>query len=343
MRGNKVVKIALESGSFLGRAEGCLTVRNRNGKIERYPLASDELGQIEVRSGSALSAGSMVSMAYWGIDLVVTTAKGHPVAVLKALDNDSHVLTRVFQYETLKTVKALEIAKQFVLGKIRGQNQVLRKYGLRRNDYSVVETINKLEANSLPTLQRRLNTIEGHCSKRYFQQLFGLLPEFLRPKNRTTFKAYDKMNNLFNLGYTVLSWKVHLALLGAKLEPYLGFLHSLQFGKPSLVCDFEELYRYLVDDFVLRYALNLSDKDFVLKDEDFGFSRKGKREYLKEDKNRAFVKGLNDYFVSTVGVPRMRRGRKQKIETLINEEALLFARYLREETPTWNPRIADLR
>jgi len=343
MRGNKVVKIALESGSFLGRAEGCLTVRDSEGKIERYPLASDELGQIEVRSGSALSVGSMVSMAYWGIDLVVTTAKGHPVAVLKSLDNDSHILTRVFQYETLKTVKAFEIAKQFVLGKIRGQDQVLQKYGLRRNDYSVVEKISKLEANSLPTLQRQLNTIEGHFSNKYFQQIFGLLPESLRPKRRKTFKAYDKANNLFNLGYTVLSWKVHIALINAKLEPYLGFLHSLQFGKPSLVCDFEELYRYLVDDFVLRYALNLSDKDFVLRDEDFGFSRKGKREYLKEDKNRAFVKELNKYFTSMVEVPRIRRGRKQKIETLINEEALLFARYLREEIPTWNPRTADLR
>jgi len=338
-----MVKLALESGSFLGRAEGCLTVRDSEGKIERYPLASDELGQIEVRSGSALSVGSMVSMAYWGIDLVVTTARGHPVAVLKSLDNDSHVLTRVFQYETLKTVKALGIAKAFVIGKIKGQDQVLSKYGLRRNGYSAIETINNLKANSLPTLQRQLNTLEGHCSKKYFQQLFGLLPESLRPKKRTTFKAYDRTNNLFNLGYTVLSWKVHIALLNAKLEPYLGFLHSLQFGKPSLVCDFEELYRYLVDDFVLQYALKLSDKDFVLKNEDFGFSRKGKREYLKEDKNRAFVKALGDYFESKVEVPRIRRGKKQKIETLINEEALMFARYLREEIPTWNPRTADLQ
>ena len=89
--------------------------------------------------------------------------------------------------------------------------------------------------------------------------------------------------------------------------------------------DFEELYRYLVDDFILRCALNLSDKDFVLKDKYFGFYRKGKREYLKEDKNRAFVKRLNDYFASTIEVPRIWRGRKQKIETLINEEALMFA------------------
>lgn len=214
---------------------------------------------------------------------------------------------------------------------------------MRRNDYAVIEAVSKLEANSLPMLQRQLNTIEGQCSNKYFQQLFGLLPEFLRPKNRTTFKAYDKANNLFNLGYTVLSWKVHIGLIKAKLEPYLGFLHSLQFGKPSLVCDFEELYRYLIDDFVLRYALNLSDKDFVLKNEDFGFSRKGKREYLKEDKNRAFVKGLNDYFMSTIEVPRIRRGRKQEIETLISEEAMLFAKYLRGETTHWQPRIAGLR
>jgi CRISPR/Cas system-associated endonuclease Cas1 len=50
-----------------------------------------------------------------------------------------------------------------------------------------------------------------------------MLPEAIRPKRRKAFKAYDKANNLFNVAYTVLSWKVHLALLQAQLEPYLGF------------------------------------------------------------------------------------------------------------------------
>jgi CRISPR-associated endonuclease Cas1 len=343
MKGNKVLSLALESGSFLGRSEGCLTVRDCKGQTQKYPLVSDELGQIEVRSGSTISVGAMVSMAYWGIDLVVSTARGRPVGVLKSLDNSAHVLTRVFQYETLKTAKALGIAKRFVLSKLRGQDQVLSKYGLRRNDYAVVESINKLETKTLAVLQRQLRTIEGHASKTYFQQIFGLFPESLRPKKRQTFKAYDRANNLFNLGYTTLSWKVHLALLGAKLEPYLGYLHWINWGTPALVCDFEELYRYLVDDYVLGYALKLSDKDFVLKDTDYGFNKKGKREYLREDLNKAFFKGLNDYFTRSVEVPRIRKGRRQKIETLINEEALLFAKYLREEIPTWNPRIANLK
>jgi CRISPR-associated protein Cas1 len=344
MKGAKVVKIALDDfGSFLSRKEGCLVIKDREGNTERYPLGENEIGEIQVRSGNAVSVGAMVSCAFWGINVIVLTSRGNPVAVLHSLDNDSHVLTRIYQYETLKTVKALEIAKQFVLGKIRGQDQVLRKYGLRRNDYAIIEAINKLEANSLPMLQRQLNTIEGQCSRRYFQQLFGLLPEFLRPKNRTTFKAYDKANNLFNLGYTVLSWKVHIGLIKAKLEPYLGFLHSLQFGKPSLVCDFEELYRYLVDDFVLRYALSLDTKDFVLKDEDFGFNRRGKREYLNDIKTRDFMRRLNSYFLTKVSVPRMRAGsKKQEIETLIREEAFLFAQYLRNEKQAWIPRTASL-
>jgi len=78
------------------------------------------------------------------------------------------------------------------------------------------------------------------------------MPEKFRPYTRNGFKAYDGVNNIFNLAYEVLGWKVHRAIIGAKLEPYLGFLHSSQFGKPSLICDLQELYRYLMDDFVIE-------------------------------------------------------------------------------------------
>jgi CRISPR/Cas system-associated endonuclease Cas1 len=98
----------------------------------------------------------------------------------------------------------------------------------------------------------------------------------------------------------------------------------------------------LMDDLVIQYARKLDAKDFVLKDEFYGSNRKGKREYLKEDKSRTFVKELNKYFMSTVEVPRVRRGQKQEFESLITEEALLFAKYLRGERSIWNPRVAVL-
>lgn len=55
-----------------------------------------------------------------------------------------------------------------------------------------------------------------------------------------------------------------------------------------------------------------------------------------------FTKRLSDYFRSKVDVPRIMRGERQEIETLINEEALLFAKYLRNEIPSWNPRVVPI-
>jgi CRISPR-associated protein Cas1 len=141
----------------------------------------------------------------------------------------------------------------------------------------------------------------------------------------------------------IRAWKVHRALINAKLEPYLGFLHSEQFGKPSLVCDFQEIYRYLIDDFVIQYCQNVSKRDFTFKTEKAAGQKKGKREYLNDEEIKDFTKKLNDFFETTVEIPRIKVGRKQTIETLTNEEALLFAKYLRNEKETWAPRIADVR
>jgi len=60
---------------------------------------------------------------------------------------------------------------------------------------------------------------------------------------------------------------------------------------------------------------------------------------LKEAKNIDFIKRLNLYFQSKVEIPRTKHGKKQEIETLINEEAYLLAKYLRNERKTWIPRI----
>jgi hypothetical protein len=52
--------------------------------------------------------------------------------------------------------------------------------------------------------------------------------------------------------------------------------------------------------------------------------------------------GLNDLFNGEVEIPRMRYGNKQTLDTLVNEEAYLLARYLRNEKQKWNPRIVDI-
>ena len=170
-----------------------------------------------------------------------------------------------------------------------------------------------------------------------------MFPEWIRPHLRLTHKTYDGLNNTFNLAYELLKWKVHIALVKARLEPYLGFLHTLAWGKPALVCDFQELYRHLIDDVLIEYCQNLKKKDFTPKWENFSNKQKGKRQYLNDSQTRNLSNGLYRYFQKKVEIPRMRCGKQQKLETLINEEALLFAKFLREERETWIPRIATMK
>jgi len=109
-----------------------------------------------------------------------------------------------------------------------------------------------------------------------------------------------------------------------------------------LVCDFQELYRYLVDDFVIGFCKGVKAKDFILKNEVYAGNKFGKRQYINGTKNREFLNRLSRYFETRVTIPRIRRGEHQEIETLIGEEAFLFAKYLRDEKPTWHPRIVTL-
>jgi len=110
-------------------------------------------------------------------------------------------------------------------------------------------------------------------------------------------------------------------------------------GKLNLVCDFQELYRYLIDDFLIQYCQRVKSKDFITKTENANRRRKGKREYLSDTETKTLHNELNRFFEKKVEVKRIRNGEHQTIETLINEETLLFAKYLRQEYNTWVPRL----
>jgi CRISPR/Cas system-associated endonuclease Cas1 len=159
--------------------------------------------------------------------------------------------------------------------------------------------------------------------------------------SREGFMTYDGTSNTYNLAYEILAWKVHKALVKAKPEPYPGFLHSNRMAKLSLVCDCQELYRYLIDDFLINYCQRISKRDFKTKTESASHGKKCKREYLADSETKALLDELR-FFETRVEVKRIRNGEHQTLETLINEETLLFAKYLRGEIQSWVPRVAFL-
>ena len=336
------IKLVLDgNGSYLGMEKGCFVLKDKKGTVNKYPLFEQEIDEVILKSGNSISTGALASFGFWDIDVLVMTSRGRPVAMLKSLDSDNYVLTRVAQYKAYLDERAYEIAKNIVKTKMESQNIILRKHGFEPHSPEYFEKIDKITGKSLESFQRSINGVEGNFSQRYITKMFSLIPENIRPEKRAGFMAYDGTNNVFNLAYEMLGWKVHKSLLKAHLEPYLGFLHtSVQASTMSLVCDFQEIYRAYVDDWVIGYLQNVKERDFVTKTEVSNKRRRGKREYLNDFDTSDFMRELNGFFESIVEVKRLRNGERQTLETLINEEAQLFAKYLRREVRTWIPRIA---
>ena len=117
----KVTKLVVDSfGSFLGMEKGCIVLRDRKGKTTKYPLFETEIGEVVLQSGNLVSTGVLSALGFWQIDVLVTTRNGYPIAMLKNLEDDSHVKTRICQYEALRNGKASYLARQFVIGKVEG-------------------------------------------------------------------------------------------------------------------------------------------------------------------------------------------------------------------------------
>jgi len=57
----------------------------------------------------------------------------------------------------------------------------------------------------------------------------------------------------------------------------------------------------------------------------------GKQIHLCEYEADSLAEGLNGLFNRYVDIPRIKHGKRQTLDTLLNEEALLLANFLRKE------------
>jgi len=109
-----------------------------------------------------------------------------------------------------------------------------------------------------------------------------------------------------------------------------------------MVCDFMELYRYLIDDYLIELGRKLRKKDFVVVTDFMMRLKMGKRIHLCEYEADSLAEGLNSLFNRYFEIPRIKHGKRQTVDTLINEEAMLLAKFLRNEREKWIPRISGL-
>jgi CRISPR-associated protein Cas1 len=320
-------------GKYLGTEKFDFIIKTKGEIIEVKPFHA--VDEINLSSGNYVSTKALAWASIYGIKCLVTSQSGRPLGVFLPLNHDKHVDTRMKQYEAYSSHIGVEIAKSIVKTKIESQTILLEKHGITCDKQSdrAIEKLERIEAEKVELIRTKLHSIEGHFGKFYFNRIMKLFPEFMREQLRQKYKAVGVLNNLFNLGYEVLKWEVYKSVLNAHLDPYLGFLHSIQHSKPSLVCDLQEPYRPLIDDFLINYSQDLGNKDVEVK-----YGGKHPRLFLKHEESSKLIAELNKYLNTKIKKQRTRRyGKTSKIRTIIREDSEQLSRFIRNEFDRWKP------
>ena len=105
--------------------------------------------------------------------------------------------------------------------------------------------------------------VESEAAAVYWSRLRAILPEELNFQRRIRRGAGDSVNACINYGYGILYTKVFSKITRARLDPYVGFFHTIRSGKTSLLFDTIEMFRqYFVDRPVISWLNKKGKPEF---------------------------------------------------------------------------------
>jgi len=178
---------------------------------------------------------------------------------------------RLAQFEAYKdAARALGLAQAIVAAKMANGLAVLNRYR-EKNEVSAEfdarrATIEQAVAGVASAANvAAVDGIEGASAHAYFDGLMEFNRSTMKWPGRQKHPSTDPLNALMSLTYTLIMHEMGGLLEGAGLDPYLGFLHQVDYGRPSLALDLMEPFRHPVAD---RLVLTLVNKG-VLGEEDF--------------------------------------------------------------------------
>jgi len=182
-----------------------------------------------------------------------------------------HIELRLAQFESYRdAARALALARAIVAAKISNGLSVLAHYREKNPVSPEFEarraTIESAYASSSTAESiAALDGFEGTAAREYFACVMEFNRSPMPWPGRQKHPATDPLNALFSLGYTLLMHELTGLLEGAGLDPYLGFLHQPDRGRPSLALDLMEPFRHPLVD---RLVLNLVNRAMIA-EEDF--------------------------------------------------------------------------
>lgn len=255
-------------GVTLTIANKALVVNDQYGKVTSVPLGL--LDRICIKGDIMLSASVLGGLGEQDIAVLVLRGLTYkPTMLLPSIRQDAK--RRVLQ-ATLGSHKSfcLSFSKGIIQKKLEMQYATILSYkdDLATIDYGLGMTIEEHQKILIQIADSASSAvllgIEGNAARQYFKLIAQILPASLNFNGRNRRPPKDPFNVVLSLGYTLLhhEWVRHIYLMG--LDPFIGFYHTVFFGRESLASDLLEPIRPIYD----AWAIGLF-KSGILRVEDF--------------------------------------------------------------------------
>ncbi|MBP2058973.1 CRISPR-associated protein Cas1 [Lactobacillus colini] len=253
-----------------------------------------------------------------------------------------NVYLRKTQYgASIEPVLALQIASNFILGKIYNQRWIIerltRDHGMQINveKFKDVSSKLKLGLDAIESTDSvdKLRGIEGNLATEYFAIFDDMIinqKETFYYHGRNRRPPMDNVNALLSFAYSLLAAECSAALTSNGLDSYVGFMHVDRSGRESLALDLmEELRGVVADRFVLSLINKkmISEKDFEQKaDGAVLLSESARKKFLSEWQKNKMKELMHPYL-------------KEKIQWGLVPfiQSQLLARFLRGDIDEYPP------
>lgn len=345
-----------EQRSLVKKDGDCLVVHipaNKEAGTEkrkvRVPLM--KIDQVVVYGDSTITSPALLALLENGAEVCFLSYHGRFRGRLSP-GFSKNSLIRIEQHRAHNDYgRTLDLAKRFVLGKLANMRTLLLRSNRKLGDdriktvaaslKGVMDKAERVRGDaevevdpSDPQAGTPLGTLlglEGAGTSLYFSVFHRLLKPDLGFKGRVKRPPTDPVNALLSYGYVLLMHNISSAISLVGLDPYVGYLHSSQYGKPALALDLMEEFRPVIVDSVVLTLVNnriVQADDFV---EEFGAYR------LKERGRRAFLTKFEERLNATIRHPVFKY--KATYKRCLELQVRLLAKALTGEIPEYAPFV----
>ncbi|GIX29865.1 MAG: CRISPR-associated endonuclease Cas1 1 [Porticoccaceae bacterium] len=227
------------------------------GRTMSFPLA--QLEQISVAATVSLSSTLLLALDRVGASLVVINPRNPEHGLVCGGPGHGNLARRMRQFLWHRDESARLAAAREVVGvRLLHQYRALARHRKRRHDMRrpLTRAMQQIRARwlSLPAAAdlNAVRGLEGAATAAYYLAWGQLLPRPWKFQGRRRRPPTDPVNAVLSLTFTLLHGEAVRALLSVGLDPAIGALHEITYGRQSLACDLLELRRTAAEQWILQ-------------------------------------------------------------------------------------------